>query len=949
MKASCSSLAALWRDWVALASLPALAAIFLHKIVLGNQILANLDVFTYFYPYKAYVAEAIRSGSVPLWNPYLFMGAPLLANIQSAVLYPPSLPLYWLSVPRMVSVSIVAHLVLAAVFSYGYARRVLRFGPWPALMSALVLAFSGFLGAQAGHVNQLCVLAWLPLLFWLFFLSVTTRRPIYALLTSVVVAVQFLGGHTQSSYINLFALGCYSVCLPLTHQGGGLAQLRTLRELGRSWGRSLTVLAVVVSLGTALAAVQLVPTLELSRLSIRSAGLPYHQAVSFSLDPARLHRSLLPNLAESPFSEYVAYLGMLPLLLALVGVWRRGRDGHPRFFLALALLGLFLALGMYNPLYYLLYRLVPGFGLFRVPARWLYLYAVGMAFLAGYGLQELTVLSSEFRRPSRRWSAAGLSLLALAVVLCALDRPSPQVTLYWVAGIGLGGTLLWLGLRCQRSRACFALIILPVAFELFLCSHFQPYNEVTAPQAFSSLRTSTGNLLTDPDTYRLLSFSEGSFDPGDLPDIQRLFGDQLPKEAVYNYVVATKQKEILSPNLPLLYRLQSIDGYDGGVLPLARYVAWQSLLLPEAERSVDGRLQGRITEIPSGRLLNMLNIKYVLTDKTYDVWVDGAYYDLGHRAILGGEGPSELALADLPSFPTTAVGLVSYLEGGGSLPQGAPVAQLTFVDMEGGETTFLVRAGEDTAEGEYSAAGPLHSQARVVGHWRGNPAGNDYYALLDLGSARHLKEIRVRWVADQGQLRLRGMTLLDQRTGTHRALIVSTEGNYRLVHSGDVKIYENLDVLPRAYIVHQARSLDSDNDVLAALSSEEFDPTSEVLLSGEEASAEPYGADCVGQVRLISYAPERVTAEAETTCPGYLVLSDAHYPGWVALVDGKPEGIRRANFYFRAVLVQPGRHVIEFVYRPASVRGGLALSLAAGLAVSGAFVWERQRRRAPGD
>ncbi|MDH4208347.1 MAG: hypothetical protein OEV76_05695, partial [Anaerolineae bacterium] len=224
MKSSRSSLLARWRDWLALACLPALAVIFLYRTVVGNLILADLDVFTYFYPYKAYVAQAIRSGSVPLWNPYLFMGAPLLANIQSAVLYPLSLPLYWLSAPRMVSVSIVAHLALAAVFSYGYARRVLGFGPWPALVSAIALAFSGFLGAQAGHVNQLNVLAWLPLLFWLFFLSLTTLRPAYALLASIVVAVQFLGGHTQSSYINLFALGCYSVCLALTRQDGRVAQ-----------------------------------------------------------------------------------------------------------------------------------------------------------------------------------------------------------------------------------------------------------------------------------------------------------------------------------------------------------------------------------------------------------------------------------------------------------------------------------------------------------------------------------------------------------------------------------------------------------------------------------------------------------------------------------------------------------------------------------------------------
>ena len=45
-------------------------------------------------------------------------------------------------------------------------------------------------------------------------------------------------------------------------------------------------------------------------------------------------------------------------------------------------MGLFLAFGAYNPVYYLLYKLVPGFDLFRAPARWLLLYAFGAAILA---------------------------------------------------------------------------------------------------------------------------------------------------------------------------------------------------------------------------------------------------------------------------------------------------------------------------------------------------------------------------------------------------------------------------------------------------------------------------------------------------------------------------------------------------------------------------------------
>ena len=198
-------------DWTAVALLPVMAVGFFYKTTIGNLVMAGLDVFTYFYPYKAYAAEIVRSGSLPLWNPYLFMGVPFLANIQSAVLYPLNLPLYWLPVPKMVSWSIVLHVSLAGAFAYGFSKRALRYGTWGSLVSAVTLAFGGFLGAQAEHINQLSVLVWLPLLLWLFYLSYTGRRLVHIVLTALVVRVQFLGGHTQSSYINLVALGCYSL------------------------------------------------------------------------------------------------------------------------------------------------------------------------------------------------------------------------------------------------------------------------------------------------------------------------------------------------------------------------------------------------------------------------------------------------------------------------------------------------------------------------------------------------------------------------------------------------------------------------------------------------------------------------------------------------------------------------------------------------------------------
>ena len=93
---------------------------------LTNRILAGVDALTYFTPYWAYRMEMFRSGQIPLWNPYLFLGVPFLANPQAAVLYPLHWPLSWLRAEQALVWSAILHTWLAAGFAYTFGRRSLR-------------------------------------------------------------------------------------------------------------------------------------------------------------------------------------------------------------------------------------------------------------------------------------------------------------------------------------------------------------------------------------------------------------------------------------------------------------------------------------------------------------------------------------------------------------------------------------------------------------------------------------------------------------------------------------------------------------------------------------------------------------------------------------------------------------------------------------------------------
>ncbi|MEZ4767358.1 MAG: YfhO family protein [Caldilineales bacterium] len=182
---------------------------------------------------------------------------------------------------------------------------------------------------------------------------------------------------------------------------------------------------------------------------------------------------------------------------------------------------------------------------------------------------------------------------------------------------------------------------------------------------------------------------------------------------------------------------------------------------------------------------------------------------------------------------------------------------------------------------------------------------------------------------------LRGVTLIDERTGTHAALTMPADGAFARVHSGDVKVYENLQPLPRAYLAGGVAVVEDDEAALAVLAAPDFDPArTTVLLQSDVESLGPGGAlDRLagGEVAVTRYAPEDVELRVHTEQPGLLVLADTWYPGWVAAVDGAPAPVLRADTLFRGVPVPAGEHMVAMQFRPASLRAGLLVTAAAAV------------------
>ena len=146
------------------------------------------------------------------------------------------------------------------------------------------------------------------------------------------------------------------------------------------------------------------------------------------------------------------------------------------------------------------------------------------------------------------------------------------------------------------------------------------------------------------------------------------------------------------------------------------------------------------------------------------------------------------------------------------------------------------------------------------------------------------------------------------------------------------RVYENMKVLPRAWLAPAVRIL-SAAQILSTIQTSRlpdgslFEPRRMALV--EEPMLLPPGQESTADVSVEVEDPDATTVVVRTrsTVPSLLVLSDVFYPGWRATVDGGPVRILRTDYVLRGVLVPSGQHVIQFEYRPASLTGGALISV----------------------
>lgn len=418
------------RDLSSLALLALAVFLFFWPITLAGHWMpiGGGDLVSFLWPNTRFAVHSLRRGTLPLWNPHFYSGAPFLADNQTGVFYPGNLLLALLTANpsyELIEWMSMFHVWLSGVTAYLCLRYL-----WPerplrrpaALVGALAFMLSDTFVTHFGHLNLIAVAAWLPLIFLLAQRAMTASLPeravTWAVGSGVVLGLASLAGFAQMTLYMALTVGLYGLWRILT-----------------DWRTTLRVLVrggLIGLVGLGVSALAIVPAYEMADHTSR-AVLPYDAAASYALPPAGLTGLVAPGLfgrgpvtAWGPWDRVeMGYAGLLTVVLAVMALipWRRpmGWRRIENFFGLLTLFGLLTALGPHTPFHHWLYQFVPGFNQLRSTVRVVLLTNFSLAVLAAVGLDQLLEpLTAQFQR---RWGRTAGGVLVVGLLLALIVLP----------------------------------------------------------------------------------------------------------------------------------------------------------------------------------------------------------------------------------------------------------------------------------------------------------------------------------------------------------------------------------------------------------------------------------------------------------------------------------------------------------------------------------------------
>jgi hypothetical protein len=672
--------------------------------------------------------------------------------------------------------------------------------------------------------------------------------------------------------------------------------------------------------GAAIAAVQLAPMFELAGFTNRAGGLDARFFNAFSLRPIHYLMLADPFIQGNPYPgvsvEVVGYVGLFTFVLAIGAIVMR-RDRRTVFFALIAVLALYLGLGDQS-LLYRAFRHLPLFNYFRVPSRFLFWYTFAAAMLGGIALDELLTRA----RSTVQMTLSEKTVIAVFVVLVGIILiVIPSIPLSTWLGIWswlpiiLALFIVWVLLGARRglfTRTTLIALVLGltvVDLALFGAVYAKTY-DTTVPVA---------------DFYRT---------PSSYPLVKTL----TPQEgrvstSLWVYPWQGVMRESLYPNISLIYGVPSATGYTP--------------LIPQ--RTSD------YLEQMTAPAFNLMGIRYYFVPQLLPVDPDTEGGDWWNDFLLN---PVNRDVA-IPATTASQFRITSSVSQSVGWKQGLAVAEIYLTTQDDQVIHLTLRAGIDTAEWAYERSDVRraipYAMPSVATTFDASSAfpmeahqGHMFLAQYDLannGKAPVITGLYIYPNVDPGLIHIeQAMLVTPEGNPVSIAHLVGRDDQTLVYRTNDVAVFKNPDALARTFIIHEAH-VASDPATEVELFRDDFKPRESLILADGEPIQTGGAQRSDEEARIVEYKNDRVVLSVRASAEGYVLLTDAWYPGWVARLDGVEAPIRRGDLIFRAIKVGPGDHRIEFEYQPRSMYLGAVASVLGLLVVAGTWIGSRRVRR----
>lgn len=917
----------------------------------GVKTRAMEDPVRQMIPWALYARGELARGEVPLWNPLNGTGIPLLANYQSAVFSPFTLPYYLLPLGLATLVAGAAKLAAAAAGTFLFLRQLGR-SRWAAAFGASGYALCCFHRTCTLHPH-VGVLALLPfallaseLAFARFALD-PSRVPLRELAwLALALGALVFAGHPESLLFAVYLTAAYSA---FRLAGAWIAERRAGRAAPLKLALCVGLFGVA---GAGLGAAQIAPFAEyLSHSAATEIG---ERDVEF-MEPRYLALQLFPNLAGSPRDEpwihhalrphyhesNAFHVGGLYALAALGALLFLARERRSWVFVGLGACVLLYAFDapVLKPL------LRPAFGGHFVPApRSAPVWVLSACALAALTLDALLPA----RGAVPRWRGGVFVAASAGVVLLARHT---------AAGF-------WSELRA-RAPAEFAQLEERVLMHVDLLSLALLAGlgalalHLVLTRAWSRQLAYAG-LFGAAALCGELSFS------GYVPTVEdRYVLPQSEAVAGLQRDLAGERLVMLSPaalrtNANLFYGVDLLTSYDA--------VEIRELDALRTEIYGYGGYQAISTKA-SRRGLDLFGVRYVATRAEWlpldtercrqtapdaeRMWPLAAEIGIGAKRKM-----VELSAEDPPYAQDFSVskdgfdGLVlHFLDDPGTH---AVRARVTLVDAASG--ALLAERISTLAELRLLTASrrecvlrftPLEASAGRAFALRVELSDIPPGGVVRLFRARGARSDGSEAEEDTGESRSPQELSGPRRALGARALLDASYDQSafeRVGEYGGFVLHRYREGRGRAWAVSGAEVEAEPERALQRVLAEEFDPLRSVLLEAGSARTPDPAARI--EVRELERGARRSAWSFSANAPGHLVVAQPFYPGWSATLDGRPVPLLRANHAFCAVELPAGAGRVELRYAPTSFRWGAAVSLATLALLALVLLRERRRLRA---